>query len=63
MTAKSPLIVRYFASNKDYFIEQKRGKQKYVIFLVLGKLLKRWIQWWSACGSVSPSLKTVSSLS
>jgi hypothetical protein len=35
--------------------EQKRGKQKYVIFIVLGKLLKRWIPWWSACGSVSPS--------
>jgi hypothetical protein len=43
------------------FIEQKRGKKKYVIFLVLGKLLKRW---WNVCGSVSPSpsLKTVSSL-
>ena len=27
-----------------------------MIFLVLGKLLKRWIPipWWSACGSVSP---------
>jgi hypothetical protein len=47
----------YFVSNKHYFIEQKRGKKKYVIFLVLGKLLKRW---WNACGSVSPppSLKT-----
>jgi hypothetical protein len=51
-------------ANKHYFIEQKRGKKKYVIFLVLGKLFKRWITWWSACGSVSsfPSLKTVSSL-
>jgi hypothetical protein len=64
MTAKSTLIVWYFVSNKHYFIEQKRGKQKYVIFLVLGKLLKRWIPWWSACESVSPSpsLKTVASL-
>ena len=52
---KSTLIVWYFVSNKHYFIEQKRGKKKYVIFLVLGKLLKRWIPWWSACGSVSPS--------
>jgi hypothetical protein len=36
----------------------------HVIFFVLGILLKRWIPWWSACGSVSPppSLKTVSSL-
>jgi hypothetical protein len=39
-------------------------KKKNVIFLVLGKLLKRRIPWWSACGSVSPTptLKTVSSL-
>ena len=50
---KSTLIVWYFVSNKHYFIEQKRGKKKYVIFLVLGKLLKRW---WNACGSVSPPL-------
>jgi hypothetical protein len=61
---KSTLIVWYFVSNKPYFIEQKRGKKKDVIFLVLGKLLKRWMPWWSACGSVSPSpsLQTVSSL-
>ena len=58
---KSTLIVWYFVSNKHYFIEQKRGKTKYVIFLVLGKLLKRWITWWSSCGSVStsPSIKTL----
>jgi hypothetical protein len=30
--------VGYFVSNKHYFIEQKRGKQKYVIFFVLGIL-------------------------
>jgi quinol-cytochrome oxidoreductase complex cytochrome b subunit len=36
-------------------MDETAGKKKYVIFLVLGKLLKRWIQWWSACGSVSPS--------
>ena len=63
---KSTLIVWYFVSNKHYFIEQKRGKKKYVIFLVLGKLLKRWIPWWSACGLVPPlpslKTKTVSSL-
>ena len=46
---QSTLIVWYFVSNKHYFIEQKRGKKIYVIFLVLGKLLKRWIPWWSAC--------------
>jgi hypothetical protein len=28
---KSTLIVWYFVSNKHYFIEQKRGKKKYVI--------------------------------
>ena len=33
ITAKSTLIVWYFVSNKHYFIEQKRGKQKYVFFL------------------------------
>jgi hypothetical protein len=46
--------VWYFVSNKHYFIEQKRGKTKYVIFLVLGKLLKRWIPWWSACEIAKP---------
>jgi hypothetical protein len=30
---KSTLIVWYFVSNKHYFIEQKRGKKKYVICL------------------------------
>ena len=40
---KSTLIVWYFVLNKHYFIEQKRGKKKYMIFLVLGKLFKRWI--------------------
>jgi hypothetical protein len=61
---KSTLIVWYFVSNKHYFIEQKRGKKKYVICLVQGKLLKRWIPWWyftstfisnSADGLVYPS--------
>jgi hypothetical protein len=33
--------VWYFVSNKHYYIEQKRGKKQYVIFLVLGKLLEK----------------------